>query len=72
MILQNDFKRQWEFLEAPALDAVRRVGESGWYILGREVEAFEEALAKFWGVAPGTRLQSNNSPIIHESYVACS
>jgi dTDP-3-amino-3,4,6-trideoxy-alpha-D-glucose transaminase len=51
MILQNDFKRQWEFLEAPVMDAVRRVGESGWYILGREVEAFETALAEFWGVA---------------------
>ena len=51
MILQNDFKRQWEFVEGPALDAVRRVGESGWYILGREVEAFETALAEFWGVS---------------------
>ena len=51
MILQNDFKRQWDFVEERVLDAVRRVGSSGWYILGREVEAFETALAKFWGVA---------------------
>lgn len=51
MILQNDFKRQWESVEGRVLDAVRRVGESGRYILGREVEAFEEALAKFWGVS---------------------
>ena len=40
--------------------AVRRVLESGWYILGREVEAFEEAFARFCetnhavGVASGT------------------
>jgi dTDP-4-amino-4,6-dideoxygalactose transaminase len=26
-------------------------GESGWYILGREVEEFEKALAGFWGIA---------------------
>jgi dTDP-4-amino-4,6-dideoxygalactose transaminase len=51
MILQNDFKRQWKFVEAPALEAMRRVGESGWYILGREVEAFEASLAEFWGTS---------------------
>ncbi|MEN3369752.1 MAG: hypothetical protein V7609_1895 [Verrucomicrobiota bacterium] len=51
MILQNDFKRQWEFVQEPVLDAVRRVGASGRYILGGEVESFEIALAKFWGVS---------------------
>ncbi|HSP46355.1 MAG TPA: DegT/DnrJ/EryC1/StrS family aminotransferase, partial [Chthoniobacterales bacterium] len=51
MILQNDFKRQWEFVEETVLRAVRRVGASGWYILGKEVEAFEKELAAFWGVA---------------------
>ncbi|MDQ6765251.1 MAG: DegT/DnrJ/EryC1/StrS family aminotransferase [Verrucomicrobiota bacterium] len=50
-ILQNDFKRQWEQVRAPVLAAVERVGASGWYILGREVEAFETALAEFWGIA---------------------
>jgi dTDP-4-amino-4,6-dideoxygalactose transaminase len=50
-ILQNDFKRQWEFVEAAVLGAVRRVGASGWYILGKEVEAFEKELATFWGVS---------------------
>lgn len=51
MILQNDFKRQWAVVEDSALDAVRRVGSSGGYILGEEVEAFEIALAKSWDVA---------------------
>jgi dTDP-3-amino-3,4,6-trideoxy-alpha-D-glucose transaminase len=51
MILQNDFKRQWEFVREPVLDAVWRVGASGWYILGREVQAFEQALAERWGVS---------------------
>jgi dTDP-3-amino-3,4,6-trideoxy-alpha-D-glucose transaminase len=50
-ILQNDFKRQWEFVEEAVLHAVRRVGSSGWYILGNEVAAFEKELAALWGVA---------------------
>ena len=49
MILQNDFKRQWESVEDSVLEAVRRVGASGRYILGSEVEAFERELAEFWG-----------------------
>lgn len=50
MILQNDFKRQWEVLETAVLSAVRRVGASGRYILGQEVERFEQALASMWGL----------------------
>ena len=50
-ILQNDFKRQWEFVGEAVMGAVRRVGASGWYILGNEVAAFEEELAEFWGVS---------------------
>jgi dTDP-3-amino-3,4,6-trideoxy-alpha-D-glucose transaminase len=49
MILQNDFKRQWQAVESEVTAALHRVGSSGWYILGREVEAFEMALARFWG-----------------------
>ena len=49
MILQNDFKRQWQAVGSDVMTAVQRVGSSGWYILGREVEAFETALARFWG-----------------------
>jgi dTDP-3-amino-3,4,6-trideoxy-alpha-D-glucose transaminase len=51
MILQNDFKRQWDEIADSVLDAVRRVGSSGWYILGAEVTAFEKKLAAFWGTA---------------------
>lgn len=43
-ILLNDFPRQWQDTGGAVLDATRRVGESGWYILGREVAAFETAL----------------------------
>ena len=51
MILQNDFKRQWEVVEESVLGAVRRAGRSGWYILGGEVDAFEKALSETWGVS---------------------
>lgn len=51
MILQNDFKRQWDEVAEAVLGAVRRVGASGWYILGKEVDRFEKALAEFWDVS---------------------
>jgi len=47
----NDFKAQWEEIGADGLAAVDRVGRSGWLVLGREVEAFEEELAAWWGAS---------------------
>ena len=49
-ILMNDFSRQWLDIGADCLTAVERVGQSGWYVLGREVSAFETQLAGFCGV----------------------
>jgi dTDP-4-amino-4,6-dideoxygalactose transaminase len=46
----NDFERQWEDVREEALDAVDRVGRSGWLVLGEEVRAFESELAEWWGV----------------------
>jgi dTDP-4-amino-4,6-dideoxygalactose transaminase len=51
IIYQNDFRRQWAEIGPTAVAAVDRVGMSGWYILGREVEGFETALARTWGVS---------------------
>ena len=48
MILLNDFRRQWEHLGDRVLAAVAAAGEEGWYILGRNVAEFEEALARLW------------------------
>jgi dTDP-4-amino-4,6-dideoxygalactose transaminase len=50
MVLQNDFQRQWQVVEHAVLEAVRRAGKSGWYILGQEVAAFESALGNSWGL----------------------
>lgn len=49
-ILLNDFKRQWNEIEPKVLEATRRVGRSGWLVLGKEVENFEKALADSWGI----------------------
>lgn len=50
MVTQIDFTRQWEVIGADVLRAIGRVGASGRYILGKEVDHFEEALAEAWGV----------------------
>jgi len=43
----NPFKRLWTEVAADVLAATERVGASGWYVLGKEVEAFETAFAQF-------------------------
>src|ERR1700722_5471925 len=49
-ILANDFARQWEQIRTDAVDAVERVGRSGWLVLGEEVRTFEREFAIWWGV----------------------
>lgn len=49
MILMNDFKAEPVEIREAMLGAVSRVLESGWYVLGNEVVAFE----KQWAVACG-------------------
>ena len=53
MILMNDFKSEPAELREATLGAVRRVLESGWYLLGNEIDAFEEQWASACGVAHG-------------------
>jgi dTDP-4-amino-4,6-dideoxygalactose transaminase len=47
----NDFQAQWAEVREEALEAVDRVGRSGWLVLGNEVARFEQELAKAWGLA---------------------
>jgi dTDP-3-amino-3,4,6-trideoxy-alpha-D-glucose transaminase len=53
MILANDFQRQWAEVGGDVTAAIQRVGHSGWYILGKEVEGFEKELASYWGLRQG-------------------
>lgn len=50
MILMNDFKGEPVEVRDAMLDAAKRVIDSGWYILGPEVAAFEADWAKRCGV----------------------
>ena len=45
-----DMKSPYQELRSELDDAYRRVMESGWYILGEEVEAFEREFAAYCGV----------------------
>lgn len=49
-VAANDFARQWEDVRDDALEAMDRVGKSGWLVLGEEVRSFEQELAAWWGV----------------------
>jgi dTDP-4-amino-4,6-dideoxygalactose transaminase len=49
----NDFKAEPPELREAMLGAARRVLESGWYVLGNEVVAFEKQWAQACGVAHG-------------------
>jgi dTDP-4-amino-4,6-dideoxygalactose transaminase len=51
MILMNDFKAEPAALKEEMLAAVLRVIDSGWYVLGNEVESFEQAWAGVCGVS---------------------
>ncbi|HTE87550.1 MAG TPA: DegT/DnrJ/EryC1/StrS aminotransferase family protein [Terriglobales bacterium] len=48
-VLLNDFKAQWRCIREDTLQAVDRVGQSGWFILGDEVARFEQQLAAYAG-----------------------
>ena len=48
-VLLNDFKAQWRCVREDTLKAVDRVGRSGWFILGDEVQHFEQQLAACMG-----------------------
>lgn len=49
MIMQNNLKRQYSIYAKEYEDKALEVLRSGWYILGKEVSAFEEEWAKYIG-----------------------
>lgn len=51
MILMNDFKSEPQALRSAMSDAASRVIDSGWYVLGKELEDFELAWANACGSA---------------------
>lgn len=51
MILMNDFKAEPQSLKEEMLAVAARVVNSGWYVLGKEGEAFERTWAEVCGVS---------------------
>lgn len=49
MIVMNDFKKEYLFHKDSILKAVTETLESGWYILGKQVEEFEKDFASYIG-----------------------
>ena len=60
MILFNDFSKETPFLKKEINKTIQKVLDSGWFIMGKELENFEENFARFIGtrycvgVASGT------------------
>ena len=53
MILMNDFQKEPEKLKKEMILALNRVLDSGWYVLGKEVDQFEKEWSAISGVKYG-------------------
>ena len=50
MILPNNYKSEYQEIKKEVSAKVLEILESGWYILGKEVEAFEQEFAEYLNV----------------------
>ena len=70
MILCSKPKAQYLSYKSEIDAAISRVLDSGWYILGKEVKAFEEEFANYIGVAHGIGVGSGTEAI-HLALASC-
>ncbi|MDP6450507.1 MAG: DegT/DnrJ/EryC1/StrS family aminotransferase, partial [Lentisphaeria bacterium] len=63
MILFNDFKSHYDAVRDEIRPAVDRVLESAWYILGEELQAFEQSFSKYIGAAYAVGVASGTDAI---------
>ena len=70
MIRFTDLKRQYASIHDEVNEAVNRVLSSGWYILGENVEAFENEFADYIGVKYGIGVGSGTEAL-HLALLAC-
>jgi dTDP-4-amino-4,6-dideoxygalactose transaminase len=65
-----DLKDQYNAIKGQVNGAVARVLESGWFILGQEVEAFESEFAAYCGLSHGIGVGSGTEAL-HLALLAC-
>jgi len=65
-----DLRDQYKAIKDEINEAVARVLESGWFILGQEVEAFEEDFAAYCGLSHGVGVGSGTEAL-HLALLAC-
>ena len=70
MILCSNPKKQYISHKSEIDDAISRVLDSGWYILGREVRSFEDEFANYLGVTHGIGVGSGTEAI-HLALSSC-
>jgi hypothetical protein len=70
MIPIMDLKRQYQGLKAEIDAAVHEVLDSGWFVLGKQVEAFEKEFADYCGVSFAVGVGSGVEAI-HLALTAC-
>jgi dTDP-4-amino-4,6-dideoxygalactose transaminase len=70
MILCSNPRAQYLSYKKDIDDAISHVLDSGWYILGDEVEKFEEEFARYVGVSYGVGVGSGTEAI-HLALVSC-
>ncbi|MFB0534201.1 MAG: DegT/DnrJ/EryC1/StrS family aminotransferase [Anaerolineae bacterium] len=70
MIPVFGLKDQYNAIKGEVNEAVARVLESGWFILGQEVEAFEREFAAYCGLSHGIGVGSGTEAL-HLALLAC-
>ncbi len=63
MIRFNDFKREFEIIGEEVKEAIQTVLGSGWFILGKETEKFEEEFSEYVGTKFGIGVNSGSDAL---------
>jgi dTDP-4-amino-4,6-dideoxygalactose transaminase len=63
MILFNDFAKEQQSIGSEVSEAIGRVLQSGWYVLGREGEAFEHEFSSYIGAKFGVGVNSGSDAL---------
>ena len=63
MIQFNDFKREYDEIGNELIRIIKNVMKSGWYVLGKEGERFEQEFSKYVGTKFGIGVNSGSDAL---------